>query len=149
MKSFLGTLILFFILLQTSAQHIDSLHQKIQGSWELSKYLSTNNGTGNESPDKIRRTKVFKKSNYTLNLYDVKSGKKIDSLSGNYRLMDAQPKDSNYEETIVNRAIDATPTRSLKKMVSIDEADRLIFVWTEKFITYTEIWLRSTEKRVP
>ncbi|MBC7566303.1 MAG: hypothetical protein H7223_04995, partial [Pedobacter sp.] len=62
MKNLISALSLLFILQQGSAQNLDSLHQKMVGNWELRSYLSTNNGTGNESPDQIKRTRVIAKS---------------------------------------------------------------------------------------
>lgn len=136
------------IFQQSSAQHIDSLHHKMIGTWELSKYLSTNNGTGNESPDKIRRIKTLTKSGFGLDLYNVKSGKLISKVSGDYSLFAIQSGDFNYQEKIVSASpgIDSAQTKVLKKLVSIDEADRMIYTWTSNFITYTEIWLRVVQK---
>lgn len=148
MKNLLSIISLLLIFQQSSAQNIDSLHRKMIGTWELSKYLSTNNGTGNESPDKIRRVKTITQSSYVLDLYDVKSGKLISKVSGDYSLFASQSGDSNYQEKIVNSnpAVDSAQTKVLRKLVSIDEADRMIYIWTSNFIIYTEIWLRVVSK---
>ncbi|MBC7567232.1 MAG: hypothetical protein H7223_09740, partial [Pedobacter sp.] len=133
---------------QGSAQNLDSLHQKMVGNWELRSYLSTNNGTGNESPDQIKRTRVIAKSNYTLSLYDVKTGKFIGKMIGSYSLSDTQFGDLNYQE----KAASVTPgfesflNKVVRKSVFIDEADRMVFLWTDNYIKYTEIWSRIIEK---
>lgn len=148
MRILLSVLSFFVFFQQSSAQHIDSLHQKMIGTWELSKYLSTNNGTGNESPDKIRRIKVLTQSNYVLNLYEVKSGKLISEVTGKYSLSGTEFGNSNYQEQVVSAipAIDSSQTKPLRKLVAIDEADRMIYTWTSNFITYTEIWIRVDQK---
>jgi hypothetical protein len=148
MRILLSVLSLFIFFQQSYAQHIDSLHQKMIGTWELSKYLSTNNGTGNESPDKIKRVKTVTQSNYVLNLYEVKSGKLISKVSGNYSLSGTEFGKSNYQEKVVSAipAIDSAQIKALQKLVAIDEADRMIYTWTTNFITYTEIWLRVVQK---
>lgn len=148
MRILLSVLSLFVFFQQSSAQRIDSLHQKMIGTWELSKYLSTNNGTGNESPDKIKRVKRITRSNYVLDLYDVKTGKLLSKVTGEYSLSGAEFGNSNYQEKVVSAipAIDSSQIKALQKLVAIDEADRMIYTWTTNFITYTEIWLRVVQK---
>lgn len=148
MRILLTVLSLFVFFQQSSAQHIDSLHQKMIGTWELSKYLSTNNGTGNESPDKIKRVKKITPSNYVLDLYDVKTGKLLSKVNGAYSLSGSEFGNSNYQEKIVSAipSVDSSQTKPLRKLVAIDEADRMIYNWTSNFITYTEIWLRVVQK---
>ena len=116
----------------------------MQGSWELSKYLSTNNGTGNESPDKIKRVKVITYPAFTLSLYDVKTGKLTSKVIGTYTLSATKFGEYNYEERIDSSIVGTRSGQNklFRKSVSIDEADRMIFLWTDNFITYTEIWSR-------
>jgi hypothetical protein len=147
MKHLVSVVSLLLIFQQVSAQEIDSLHQKMVGTWKLINYLSTNNSTGNESPDKIKRIKVFNQSNYTLSLYDVKSEKMIGKVTGDYRLYADKSEDRNYEEKVVSAAPKLEPSGlKTRKSVSIDEGDRMIFIWTDNFIKYTEIWSRVAEK---
>ena len=123
------------VLQQVYSQDTAAFQKKVIGTWELTKYLSTNNGTGNEGPDKIKRIRVMNKQDYSLCLYDVKTGKEMSKTTGTYTLHRAAEQESY---TYVER----TASNELQKSVSIDEADRLIFIWTDKFITYTEIWKR-------
>lgn len=123
------------VLQQVYSQDTAAFQKKVIGTWELTKYLSTNNGTGNEGPDKIKRIRVMNKQDYSLCLYDVKTGKEMSKTTGTYTLQRAAEQESY---TYVERAA----SNELQKSVSIDEADRLIFIWTDKFITYTEIWKR-------
>ena len=148
MRILLSVLSFFVFFQPSSAQQIDSLHQKMIGTWELSKYLSTNNGTGNESPDKIKRIKKITLSNYVLDLYDVKTGKLLSKVNGAYSLSGSEFGNSNYQEKIVSAipAIDSSQTKALRKLIVIDEADRMIYTWTSNYITYTEIWLRVVQK---
>ncbi|MEJ7557370.1 MAG: hypothetical protein WKF66_03610 [Pedobacter sp.] len=149
MKHLISILSLFFTLQQSSAQNVDSLHRKMVGTWELINYLSTNNGTGNESPDKIKRVKVMTLSNFSLSLYDVKSKKLSGKITGSYGLSAAKINDFTYQEKVISATPELDPTQSklIKKSVSIDEADRMIFIWTNNFITYTEIWSRLPEEK--
>ncbi|MFP5080581.1 hypothetical protein [Pedobacter sp. JCM 36344] len=151
MKYLISVLSLLFILQQGSAQNLDSLNQKMVGTWELTSYLSTNNGTGNESPDKIKRARVITKSNYILSLYDVKTGKFIGKIIGNYSLSDTQFGDLNYQEKAasVTSGFESFLSKVLRKSVFIDEADRMVFLWTDKYIKYTEIWSRVIENNGP
>jgi hypothetical protein len=147
MKHLANILFLLFIFQQSPAQDVDSLHKKIIGTWELINYLSTNNGTGNEGPDKIKRIKDLKQSNYMLSLYDLKSEKLIAEVSGSYSLSATESKEFNYEEKVIDATHQLVPPRSqIKKSVSIDEGDRMIFIWTDNLIKYTEIWSRVAEK---
>jgi hypothetical protein len=123
------------VLQQVYSQDTSAFQKKVIGTWELTKYLSTNNGTGNEGPDKIKRIRVMNKQDYSLCLYDVKTGKEMSKTTGTYTFQRATEQESY---TYVERAA----SNELQKSVSIDEADRLIFIWTDKFITYTEIWKR-------
>jgi hypothetical protein len=147
MKHLISVVSLLFIFQQVSAQEIDSLHQKMVGTWKLINYLSTNNSTGNESPDKIKRIKVFNQSNYTLSLYDVKSERMIGKVTGDYSLYADNSEDRYYVEKVVSAAPKLEPSGlNIRKSVSIDEGDRMIFIWTDNFIKYTEIWSRVAEK---
>ena len=132
---YLCTFLLLMVLQQVYSQDTAAFQKKVIGTWELTKYLSTNNGTGNEGPDKIKRIRVMNKQDYSLCLYDVKTGKEMSKTTGTYTLQRATGQESY---TYVERAA----SNELQKSVSIDEADRLIFIWTDKFITYTEIWKR-------
>jgi hypothetical protein len=123
------------VLQQVYSQDTAAFQKKVIGTWELTKYLSTNNGTGNEGPDKVKRIRVMNKQDYSLHLYEVKTGKEMSKTTGTYTLHRAAKQESY---TYVERAA----SNELQKSVSIDEADRLIFIWTDKFITYTEIWKR-------
>lgn len=132
---YLCTFLLMMVLQQVYSQDTAAFQKKVIGTWELTKYLSTNNGTGNEGPDKIKRIRVMNKQDYSLCLYDVKTGKEMSKTTGTYTLHRAAEQESyTYVERVASN--------ELQKSVSIDEADRLIFIWTDKFITYTEIWKR-------
>jgi hypothetical protein len=149
MKHFISIASLLLIFLKSSAQDIDTLHQKMIGTWELTKFLSTNNGTGNESPDKIKRIKIVTPSAYSLNLFEAKTGKFTGKIAGAYSMSETKFEGSNYEEKVDSTSLDLKSLRGkvVRKFVSIDEADRMIFVWTDNFITYTEIWIRVIEKK--
>ena len=137
-------LISFCLSLQyTYAQEVDSLHQKMIGAWELTNYLSTNNSTGNEGPDKIKRTRVMTDSLYTLTLYNPGTGQMLTSVTGSYQVAD-----SNYREAAISvtPGLDILLHKTIARSVSIDESDRLIFRWTNKDVNYTEIWSRIVQK---
>ena len=127
----------------TYAQEVDSLHQKMIGAWELINYLSTNNSTGNEGPDKIKRTRVMTDSLYTLTLYNPGTGQMLTSVTGSYQVAD-----SNYREAAISvtPGLDILLHKTIARSVSIDESDRLIFRWTNKDVNYTEIWSRIVQK---
>jgi len=138
------TLISFFLALQCSyAQVLDSLHQKMIGTWELTNYLSTNNSTGNEGPDRIKRTRVITDSHYTLTLYNPGTGQMIANVTGSYQVAD-----SNYREAAISvtPGLDILLNKTIERSASIDEGDRLIFRWTNKDVNYTEIWSRIVQK---
>jgi hypothetical protein len=138
---YLCTFLILIVLQLAYLQDIEPLPEKMLGTWELTKYLSTNNGTGNEGPDKIKRIRVMNKQDYSLCLYDAKTGKEMSKTTGTYRLHEAEEKSFIY--------IECATSNEVHKMVSIDEADRLVFIWTEKFITYTEIWQRVKAGKGP
>ena len=162
MKYILCMLCLLFCNRSASAQDLDSVNRKMIGTWELVNYLSTNNGTGNESPDKIKRTKVITPSHFTLSLYNSTTGQMIGKVTGSYSLArigkeNKGQSDGIYEAkalnligdiTVQEKATGITPgmenfsTITLAKAVTVDEGDRLIYTWISNDIKYTEIWTR-------
>jgi hypothetical protein len=113
------------------------------GTWELTNYLSTNNGTGNEGPDKIKRTRVITDSHYTLTLYNPSTGQMLANATGSYQVAD-----SNYREAVISvtPGLEILLNKTIVRSVAIDEGDRLIFRWTNKDVNYTEIWSRIVKK---
>lgn len=168
MKYILCLLCLLLYGQNASTQDLDSLNGKMIGTWELVNYLSTNNGTGNESPDKIKRTRVITPSHFTLTLYNPETGQMIGNVTGSYFLSAGRKEnkgqsDGTYQTNEINlmgditaqeKAISVTQgmeslfDKTFLKSVTIDEGDRLIYTWISNDVKYTEIWTRVVTEPV-